>query len=257
MPEYPLFVFGGVRALFLTFLKINLVVSKIGCIFAETLKPTTMKKLILTSVFVIITSVMFAQKYDSVNFKNLSEKDQKMYDPKLYNIWRSYEGDYFLKPVPKSPKRKEPFSIKSMGIGLSTVYMPTLKNQPNVAFGACLYLNHIYFDVSLLTQYGYSYLDYSSSSSYNTRTYDVTMFNLGYIIWVKKISIIPTVGIYSAAEIWCDPIGMNTYYYGDGGKSVGTVGLHVAIPIYHTLKVNIGATSTKTINFSLTLGIGK
>jgi hypothetical protein len=59
-------------------------------------------------------------------------------------------------------------------------------------------------------------LNFSSSSTYNANKLSVGVINFGYNILPSNIwSVTPMIGYGYAREIYEDPIGWNTYFYGD------------------------------------------
>ena len=177
-----------------------------------------MKKIKLLLMFVFITTMAFGQIDDESN----------------------------------NPKPKSEFSIYSVSMGGGVSYFPIdTKDASNVGFNIMFTINKIYCDISSNGASGDGEeLDFSSSYTRPANKLNVGVFNVGYIISVKKVSIIPMVGYGWSNEIYQDPIGWDTYYYGKatGHFNIGVagnvqlskmVGLYVGVGNYERFKAGL------------------
>lgn len=139
------------------------------------------------------------------------------------------------------------------GCGVSVFGIDT-KKASNVGVNMSMSLNKIYCDFSFNGASGKGeQLDFSSSYTKPADKVNVGVFNVGYIISIKKIkklSLIPVIGWGYSNDIFEDPIGWDTYYYGPvtshfnigavGNVQLGKwVGLYVGCGTYEKFKAGI------------------
>ncbi|MDP2338030.1 MAG: hypothetical protein Q8N05_16610 [Bacteroidota bacterium] len=134
-------------------------------------------------------------------------------------------------------------SIEPISIGLHANYFNAeTKDSPKNGYGFSVSFNRIYMDISSNFSGGKGeYLEYSSQYSYSSEKIHITLLNFGYIIPVKSFSIIPVIGFGESKEIYQDPVGWETYYF---GKS--------------TTKINLGIIGTIKLSehFRFHAGVG-
>jgi hypothetical protein len=108
--------------------------------------------------------------------------------------------------------------VFDMSLGV-TVFSLDTKSSSNVGVNMGITIDNFYCDLSgnMSTGKG-EYLDFSSSNTYSANKSNVSIFNVGYNIFIlqsKNWSITPIIGLGWISDIYQDPIGWETYFYGD------------------------------------------
>jgi hypothetical protein len=110
------------------------------------------------------------------------------------------------------------FGQTDLSLGVTGFSLDT-KLSSKVGLNIGVSINHFYCDLSSNMASGKGEeLDFSSSSTYNANKMSVGVINVGYNIFIlpsKIWSITPMIGYGYAREIYEDPIGWDTYFYGD------------------------------------------
>lgn len=110
------------------------------------------------------------------------------------------------------------FSQSDVSLGVVGFSLDT-KLSSEIGLNMGVSINHFYCDLSgnMATGKGEE-LDFSSSSTYNANKLSVGVINVGYNIYILPThlwSVTPMIGYAWGREIYEDPIGWNTYFYGD------------------------------------------
>lgn len=138
----------------------------------------------------------------------------------------------------------------TMGMGISNFHIKTYSSS-NIGVNFNFSVDQIYMDLSSNCAKGEGeYLDFTSTYTRQADKLNIGVCNIGYIITMKKVSIIPIVGYGWSRKIYQDPIGWDTYCYGksSGHFNIGVVGnlqlskvinLHIGIGTYERLKAGL------------------
>jgi hypothetical protein len=95
----------------------------------------------------------------------------------------------------------------------SSYFSKDAKAASNSGIGISLSFAKFYLDFAGNFASGKGeYLNFSSSYSYPANKISLVVFNVGYAIIIRKVDIIPQLGLGYANEIYQDPVGWNTYY---------------------------------------------
>jgi hypothetical protein len=139
----------------------------------------------------------------------------------------------------------------TLGLHMSKFNTET-KNSPSTGFGFSLSFNRFYMDLASNFSSGKGEpLKFSSEHSYAANKCNVGVFNVGYIIPIRRFSIIPYLGYGYSNEIFQDPVGWDTYYLGET-KSDISVGLIGSIKIANHLRFQAGVGTFETFKVGLT-----
>lgn len=145
--------------------------------------------------------------------------------------------------------------IFSIGVGASSFNVET-EGSSNIGLGISLSVGRVYFDVASNLAHGKGeQLDFSSDYTYPTNKISAGVVNIGYIIPIKKIHIIPTIGYGFSNRIYQDPIGWDTYYNGksDGAINLGVIG---SISLTDNIKLYAGAGTFERFKAGITFSTG-
>jgi len=110
------------------------------------------------------------------------------------------------------------FSQSDLSLGVTGFSLDT-KLSSKVGINLGVSINHFYCDLSSNMASGKGEeLDFSSSSTYNANKLSVGVINVGYNFYILPShmwSVTPMIGYGYAREIYEDPIGWDTYFYGN------------------------------------------
>lgn len=130
-------------------------------------------------------------------------------------------------------------SFFTIGAGVS-YFDKDVKESSNLGVNFSLSIGKVYFDVASNFSTGQGEeLDFSSSETYKTDKISLGVVNVGYIINLKKFSVIPVLGYGWSTEIFEDPIAFDTYFYGDNEAHFNT-GIKGSYLIGNNMAVNLG-----------------
>jgi hypothetical protein len=112
--------------------------------------------------------------------------------------------------------------------------------------------DHFYFDLSSNMAVGKGEeLDFSSSYSYSTDKAWIGLMNIGYNIYINnKWFITPIIGYGQSKYIYQDPIGWDTYYYGDANHHFN-IGISTKFFIDDNIGLMIGGGSFERFKAAL------
>lgn len=114
-----------------------------------------------------------------------------------------------------------------IGAGVS-VFDAETKESSNAGVSLSFAISGFYIDLSSNFASGDGEeLEFSSSQTYESDKLLVSVINFGYMVPVGEIRITPVMGYGWTREIFQDPVGWNTYYYGDaeGHFNIGVKGM--------------------------------
>ena len=101
--------------------------------------------------------------------------------------------------------------------------------------------DRLYFDIATNFVSGKGkYLEFESVFTTATNKYRVFAGNVGIKMQVKRLLIIPHIGIATEQPIFEDPVGFDTHFYGRR-KLKRNMGFTLAAPINESTHLNLGA----------------
>ena len=132
-----------------------------------------------------------------------------------------------------------------IGVGVSTI-----KQQTSWSIDFAYDGYYMGFSSNYATGDG-TELNYASDSTYATDSSNVSVLNFGYFIPLSKtISIAPILGYGSTSTIFQDPVGFNTYFYGET-KGAVNLGVKATYIIDNSVGFMIGVGTFENLQASL------
>lgn len=130
---------------------------------------------------------------------------------------------------------------QSSSLGLYVgVFNEDTKESSKLGLGFSGSLYNLYFDYVSNYAFGKGEeLYYATSQTCDSQKVQVSLINLGYRINVKWAYFIPTIGFGWRKHIYQDPVGWDTYYYGDT-KIKFNPGLIAGIKLQSATSIFIG-----------------
>lgn len=124
------------------------------------------------------------------------------------------------------------------------------KKASNLGVGMSISYEKFYLDFAGNFAKGKGqYLDFSTSYSYPADKISFFVFNVGYILNINKIHIIPLIGYGAAADIYEDPVGWDTYYI--GRSTIFNAGIIIGATIKDVIKVYAGTGTFENAKFGI------
>ena len=105
----------------------------------------------------------------------------------------------------------------AMSGGMSVITENTYESS-NIGLSIGFIFQQFYFDASFNNESGTGeYLEYSTDETYRTEKVSWYALNLGYNFYFNDNNtwVTPTLGAGSLRKIYNDPVGFDTYFYGD------------------------------------------
>ena len=134
-----------------------------------------------------------------------------------------------------------------IGVGVSTI-----KQQTSLSIDFAYDGYYMGFSSNYATGDG-TELNYATDSTYATDSSKVSVLNFGYFIPLSKtISIAPILGYGSSSTIFQDPVGFNTYFYGETEGAVN-LGVKATYIIDSSVGFMIGVGTFENLQASLVI----
>lgn len=118
----------------------------------------------------------------------------------------------------------------SQGVDFSVGVSAYNSDVNNVGVNIGFSYNHFYMDFSSnITAGKGEELNYRTSSTYKTNKISIVVLSGGYNIYVTdNWSITPVLGVVSKQDIFQDPVGWDTFFYGNT-EYIVNLGLHTKV----------------------------
>jgi hypothetical protein len=134
-----------------------------------------------------------------------------------------------------------------VGIGLDNYSIET-REASNLGIDVSLGFYGVYlgFSSNLATGDG-EHLEFSSDQTFDAKKVRIYSYNIGYMIHVKRFHFVPIIGLVTTENIYQDPIGWDTYYFGEAAYDVSFSG-RVFFDISQGINIYAGAGTKETFS---------